>query len=259
MHLPPVHRWLALVALALAVTLVPVGTALPVAAAESVRPLDAFEALFEVDQPPTVPFEAVQMVVDFPPGSHVERHTHGGAGYITMIDNELTMTIGDAPVRTYRSGESFVEPFTIVAEGTNTSAKQSSVLVTYLLPVGAAVTTLEHPEMSAPPAAGTSSALPPGASPRFASRMRLDSAPAHYSLRQMMRTYAPGAWTTSEIASSPRLLTVDSGEVHVLSGAMETTHSAGEHWTELPGQAWLSGNIGSVPATVAISTVEMSN
>jgi len=260
MHLPLANRWLALVALALVVTLLPATIAAPTstaAAAEPTHPTDAFEAWFEVEQPPTAPFEAVQMVVDFPPGARVGRHTHGGPGYITMIASELTMWIGDAPGRTFQSGESFVEPFKIVASGANLSAEPSSVLVTYLLPVGAPVTTLEPSGPSATLASGASGTLPPGASPRFESRLRLDSAPAHYRLGQMMRTYLPGAWTMSELAPSPRLLTVVSGEVHILTGAAEHTYSAGESWTELPGQAWLSGNLGNVPALVAVSTDEM--
>jgi quercetin dioxygenase-like cupin family protein len=71
----------------------------------------------------------------------------------------------------------------------------------------------------------------------------------------MLRTYAPGAWTVSEQASAPRLLTVVSGEVHVLTGATETTYTAGESWTETPGAAWLSGNLGEAPAVVAVSVV----
>jgi quercetin dioxygenase-like cupin family protein len=260
MRLLPARRWLTLAAVALVVTFLPVGSAAPtpvatVAAAESIRPTDAFEAWFDVEQPPTVPFEAVQMVVDFPLGARVARHTHGGPGYITMIDSELTMWIGADEGRVYRTGESFVEPFKIVASGANLSATPASVLVTYLLPVGAAVTTLEQSATSAPPA--VAGALPPGASPRFESRMRLDSAPPNYRLGQMMRSYAAGAWTTSELAASPRLLTVVSGQVQVLTGATEQTYTAGQSWTETPGQAWLSGNVGSEPATVAVSIVEL--
>jgi quercetin dioxygenase-like cupin family protein len=261
MRLPPAIRWLPLVALALAVTLLHADATAPIvaAAAESVRPTNTVEAWFDVEQPPTVPFEAVQMVVDFPPGARVGRHTHGGPGYITMLASDLTMWIGDTPGRTYQSGESFVEPFTIVASGANLSAEQSSVLVTYLLPVGAPVTTLEQSGPSAQSPAAASGALPPGASPRFESRMRLDSAPSHYRVGQMVRTYAPGAWTMSEMARAPQLLTIVSGEVRVLTGATERTYTAGESWTEIPGQAWLSGNVGSTPATVALSMVELSH
>jgi quercetin dioxygenase-like cupin family protein len=258
MHVPLIGRWLAVMALALAVTLLPPsGSAVTLAAAPSAlaQPTASFEAWFDVEQPPTAPFEAVQMVVDFPAGAHVGRHVHGGPGYITMLDGELTMAIGDAPVRAYRTDESFVEPFKLVASGANLTAAPSSVLVTYLLPVGAPVTTLVQSDPAAQVTPLPAGQLPPGAVPRFETRMRLDSAPEGYRLGQMLRTYAPGAWTSSEMASSPRLLTVVSGEVRVLTGATEKAYKAGESWTETPSAAWLSGNVGEAPAVVAVSVV----
>ncbi|MGE3269407.1 MAG: hypothetical protein AB7P40_11715 [Chloroflexota bacterium] len=251
-----VRRWLSMLALALAVSLVPVGAApahatLTVAQDVPSRPSTAFEAWFDVEQPPELPFEAVQMVVDFPVGAKVARHVHGGPGYITMITNELTMWIGDADGRVYGEGESFVEPLGVAAEGANLSGASSSVLVTYLIPEGSAVTTLTQ----ATPGA-IAGQLPPGAAPRFESRLRFDMAPSKYKVGQMLQTYAPGAWTMSAIAEAPRLVTVVTGEVTVLNGASERTYKAGEFWTETPGQAWLSGNQGEDAAIVAVSTVK---
>jgi quercetin dioxygenase-like cupin family protein len=257
MHVPLIGRWLAILALALASVLLS-PAAEPVAMAATPvqeQPTASFEAWFDVEQPPTAPFEAVQMVVDFPVGTRVGRHVHGGPGYVTMLIGELTMTIGDVPTRAYKTDESFVEPFKLVAEGANLMATPASVLVTYLLPVGAPVTTVVSSDPSAQATALPPGQLPPGAVPRFESRMRLDSAPAGYRLGQTLRTYAPGAWTMSEMASSPRLLTVVSGEVHVLTGATDTTYRVGETWTETPGAAWLSGNTGEAPAIVAVSVV----
>lgn len=258
MHLPLIGRWLAVIALSLAAVLLPPsGSTVTLAAAPSAleQPPASFEAWFEVEQPPTAPFEAVQMVVDFPAGARVGRHVHGGPGYVTMLDGELTMAIGDAPVRAYRTDESFVEPFKLVAEGANLTGAPASVLVTYLLPVGAPVTTLVQNDPAAEAVTLPPGQLPPGAVPRFETRMRLDSAPAGYRLGQMLRTYAPGTWTTSEMAPAPRLLTVVSGELRVLTGATETSYKAGESWTETPGAAWLSGNVGEAPAVVAVSVV----
>ncbi len=80
MRFPPLHRWLMRTMLVLAITALPsIGSpATPVAAAEQSRPVVSDEAWFEVEQPPTVPFEAVQMIVDFPAGARVGRHVHGG-------------------------------------------------------------------------------------------------------------------------------------------------------------------------------------
>lgn len=253
MLLQSARRWTSLIALALVVTVAPVGVQPALATVTEQapsRPTTSFEAWFNVEQPPTLPFEAVQLVVDFPVGAQVARHLHGGPAYITMLENEMTMWIGAEAGRTYGANESFVEPYRVVAEGTNQSAAPSSLLVTYLLPVGAAVTTLE----SAPAGAATVQ-LPPGAAPRFESRLRFDEAPGQYKVGQMLQTYAPGAWTVSEVAPAPRLLTVVSGEVTVLNKASERVYKAGEAWSEAAGQAWLSGNTGSAPAVVAVTTV----
>src|SRR3712207_5739309 len=114
----------------------------------------SFETWFDVEQPPTVPFEIVQVFVDFPVGARAGRHVNGGPGYLTMLDGEVTMWIGDAPARAYAAGESFVEPFRVVAEAANLAPTQASLLVTYLIPVGSAVSMPEG-----------ASALPAGPAP----------------------------------------------------------------------------------------------
>jgi quercetin dioxygenase-like cupin family protein len=259
MQFSPGRRWLVSLVMALAVAVVAVPTS-PMSSAQAAvaqaQPTTSFEAWFDVEQPPTVPFDVVQLIVDFPVGARVGRHVHGGPGYITMLDSEMTMIIGaDAP-RAFAPNESFVEPFRIVAEGANLSAAPASLIVTYLIPVGDAVTMLTSDASAAPSAALPPGQLPPGAVPRFESRMRLDNAPTTYRVGQMLRTYAPGVWSMSEIAPAPRLLTVVSGEVQVLTGASQRIYKAGETWTETPGKAYLSGNQGTEAAVVAVSIVE---
>ena len=81
----------------------------------------SFENWFAVEQPPTVPFEVVQVVVDFPVGSRAARHVNGGPAYVTMLDGEMTMWIGEKPAETYAAGASFEEPFGAVVEAANLS------------------------------------------------------------------------------------------------------------------------------------------
>lgn len=64
----------------------------------------------------------------------------------------MTMWIGVYVPPLPGPGESFVEPFKVVAEGANLSAAPSSLLVTYLIPVGDAVTMLEAAAPSGAPA-----------------------------------------------------------------------------------------------------------
>lgn len=259
---PTARRWLLslFVALALSVSAAPVApplarAALAEAPAAQGRPTNSFEAWFDVEQPPTAPFEAVQLIVDFPPGARVGRHVHGGPGYITMLDGALTMTIGADPPRAYGPNESFVEPFRVVAEGANLEAVPASLIVTYLIPVGGAVTTLSA-DGGAPTAALPAGQLPPGAVPRFEARMRLNGAPAGYRVGQLLRSYPPGSWSRSEAATDPTLVTVVSGAVRVLTGASERVYGPKESWIEEPGRAYLSGNADTEPAVVAVSVIE---
>ena len=230
-----------------------ISPSISVAAEEPAGLSTSFETCFDVEQPPTVPFEIVQRVVDFPVGSRAARHVNGGPGYITMLDGELTMWIGDAPARAYAAGASFVEPFRVVAEAANLSPTQASLLVTYLIPVGSAVS---MPEGASAPPAGQ---LPPGPMARFESRMRIDEELPYSQVGHLLQTYEPGAWTASAESTTARLLTVVSGEVTVVTGATQQTYTAGQHWIESPGQAWLSGNPGSSPAVVAVSTTRAAD
>jgi quercetin dioxygenase-like cupin family protein len=208
----------------------------------------SFESWFEVIDRPGAPFEIVQRVVEFPIGSRAARHVNGGPAYLTVLGGELTMWIGDAPARAYPVGESFVEPFRTAAEAANLGATEATVLVTYLIPVGSAVSMLEG--ASTLPA----DQRPPGPTLRFESRLRIDEELPYSQVGQVLQTYEPGAWTVAAEAPTARLLSVVSGEVTVLTGATQQTYSAGQHWIERPGQAWLSGNSGSSPAVVAVST-----
>jgi quercetin dioxygenase-like cupin family protein len=170
-----------------------------------------------------------------------------------MLDGELTMWIGDAPARAYPSGTSFVEPFRTAAEAANLRPAQASLLVTYLIPVGSAVSMLEG--ASAPPADQSS----PAPRSRSESRLRIDEELPSSQVGHVLRTYEPGAWTASAEPPSARLLTVVSGEVSVLTGAAQQTYTAGQHWIERPGQAWLSGNLGDSPAVVAVASTRRAD
>ena len=213
----------------------------------------SFENWFAVEQPPTVPFEVVQVVVDFPVGSRAARHVNGGPAYVTMLDGEMTMWIGGKAEETIAAGASFEEPFGAVVEAANLSPNPASLVVTYLIPVGSAVSTPE----------GTSALpvgqRPPGPMARFQSRMRIDDVLPYSHVGHLLRTYAPGARTESGDAPTARLLTVVSGEVTVLTGATQQTYTTGQHWIESPGQGWQSANLGSSPAVVAVATTRAAD
>lgn len=126
------------------------GVALVVAAAFSMAvavggqlapgPIPRAEATFEPASLP-IPAELVQAVLDFPVGGSAPPHVHGGAGYVTMIAGELTLQ-GPDGVHIYRAGDSFVEQPGYVYAAVNAGNTPASLMVTYMVPRGAPVTTV---------------------------------------------------------------------------------------------------------------------
>ena len=103
-------------------------------------PVPRAESTFEVASLP-VPLELVQAVLDFPPGTVVPPHVHGGAAYVTILAGELTVEGPDGP-RTYRAGDTLVEQPGLVYAAANLADSTASLVVTYLIPSGAPETTL---------------------------------------------------------------------------------------------------------------------
>lgn len=114
--------------------------------------------LFRTDATlPTAPYEVAQAIIDFAPGAQGTTHTHPGLVVATVLEGALTHTAGGA-TRVYAVGESFTETPGVAAQARNAGAVRATMLVTYLLPKGAApsapVTT------PAPPATGSGGNLP---------------------------------------------------------------------------------------------------
>ena len=102
-------------------------------------PVPRAQSTFAVLDPPN-PAELVQAVLDFPVGTAVAPHTHGGAAYITMLEGELTVQ-GPDGTHTYRAGDAFMEHPGHVYAAYNPGDRPASLVVTYLVSPGVPVTT----------------------------------------------------------------------------------------------------------------------
>ena len=103
------------------------------------RPVPRAQSTFEIGSLP-VPAELVQAVLDFPPGAVAPPHVNGGAAYVTILAGELSIE-GPEGVQTYRAGDTLMEVPGQVYAAANTGATTASLIVTYLIPRGAPVTT----------------------------------------------------------------------------------------------------------------------
>ncbi len=189
----------------------PAGAAL----ASGTDPAIEASASFPVAAPPATPFDAVQLVLEFPPGAGVPMHHHGGNGYITMLDGELMLT-ANGVTTTYRAGDSFVEYPDGHYKGWNATNAPARLLVTYLVPEGAAVTTAEEEA----PAAGPKTVSQP--------KHEITNSPGPFELIQTIQRYEAGDQTGPQSTAGDLLLTVVEGSLTARVGEDEKTYAAGQ-------------------------------
>jgi len=100
--------------------------------------------------------ETQLLILEFAPGTWTPLHTHGGTALVRVLEGEMTRRTRGVD-DTFRAGEGWVEtPGDVHAAG-NAGPATARVLVTFLLPTGAPLTTVEGtPSAAAPPGPTTS-------------------------------------------------------------------------------------------------------
>ncbi|MFJ4467227.1 cupin domain-containing protein [Streptomyces sp. NPDC089424] len=80
-------------------------------ASPSERPYDKLSPLLEQELPNVKGKTFTSAIVDFPPDARAAPHRHGQAFvYAYVLEGTVRSRLDDEPVRTYRQGESWVEP-----------------------------------------------------------------------------------------------------------------------------------------------------
>jgi quercetin dioxygenase-like cupin family protein len=246
MRRPPI-----LTAIVVALTLVlPTGAAL----GQPAGPTTVFEKRFQAVNPPAVA-EVLQLVLDFAPGSWTPVHTHGGPGYVTVLEGEMTLRIAGADQK-FRPGEGWIDnPDTPHAAGNEGSAP-ARVAVTFVLPKGATPTTVVE--------SGAQAVAPPG--PTTFAQLRMDalSLPTPMDLVVRFVEYAPGVSAAVHFHPGPNYVTVLEGELTLREGATEQKVSAPRGFVEPALQLHSGANMGAsrtrlvaaavVPRDAAFST-----
>lgn len=204
-----------------------------------------YQTKYEVTNAPAQ-LEVAQLVVDFAPGVWTPPHTHGGQLYDTVIEGEITVR-GKGGEHKYPAGQTFVENFGDVYEIGNTSEPKARVLVTALLPKGAALTTV---------AQTTSQQAPPGPTTVYQYRTEAVPPSSQFDLIHQVLDFAPGAYTPAHYHGGQTFVTVVEGEQIVRQNGTERRLKAGESWGEAIGQVGVAGNPGpaklSVVATILL-------
>lgn len=86
-------------------------------------------------------FSEVRNVLDFAPGAWTPLHKHGGPALIGVVEGQVTVRENGVE-RTFRAGESWIEPAGNIHQAGNLSGAPARVVSNYLVPQGAAVTTV---------------------------------------------------------------------------------------------------------------------
>jgi quercetin dioxygenase-like cupin family protein len=104
---------------------------------------------------PSGAYEVAHTVLDFAPGAQTPLQTHPGQVFVMVLEGAITSRTGGTE-KMYGVGEGFAEQPGVVGQAVNASSAKATVLVTYLLPKGAALATLvpapASPAASAPSA-----------------------------------------------------------------------------------------------------------
>jgi quercetin dioxygenase-like cupin family protein len=95
--------------------------------------------------------DLIQVLLDFGPGIWTPPHSHGGPTLNTILDGEITLR-EDGTEKVFKAGEMWSDmPGHVHAAG-NAGATKASLAVTFLLPQGAALTTVQAAAPAAPAA-----------------------------------------------------------------------------------------------------------
>ncbi|HSH77881.1 MAG TPA: cupin domain-containing protein [Herpetosiphonaceae bacterium] len=150
-----------------------------------VPPAPVVRHQFRVEGPPlSAPYDLVQQTLHFAPGAATPWHTHPGQVLVTVIEGELTFRMRDSE-KVYKTGESFAEMANHVQQAHNTTASNTVVVVSFVLPDGAPLSAAEP---------GDATPLP---RPAAGWQIRTDGVPlpGSYDVMQVVQDFAPGAAT----------------------------------------------------------------
>jgi quercetin dioxygenase-like cupin family protein len=194
----------------------------------------------------TGPFEAVQLILEFAPGSWTPPHSHGGPGLVTVLEGEVTHipeATGEEMV--YAPGEAWNEVAGAVHVAGNDGQENARVAAIFLLPEGASLTTVVE---------GTSTDdLPPGPTLLYRNSITITESLGNFEAVQLFLEFAPGSWTPPHSHGGPGLVTVIEGDVTHIPEATgeEMVYAPGEAWNEIAGAVHVAGNDGQETARVA--------
>ncbi len=195
----------------------------------------------------SVPFEAIQLILELAPGDQTPLHTHGGPDLITVLEGEVTLRLEATGEETvYGAGEFWTETPGMVHVASNAGQDTARIAAAFLLPEGASLTTVKE--------GASSGDMPPGPTVVSRSSMSVTESLGNFEVIQLILELVPGAQTPLHSHGGPDLITLLAGEVtvHLEATGVDTVYGAGELWTETPGAIHMVSNTRQETARMAV-------
>ena len=90
-------------------------------------------------------FEAIQIILEYAPGSWSPPHTQGGPTLATVLEGEITVReVATGAETVYGAGEFFTEDVGEVFSAGNAGQEKARLAALFLLPQGASLTTVQE-------------------------------------------------------------------------------------------------------------------
>lgn len=214
---------------------------LPLTAAAADPPPPTIRHQFRVASlPVTGPAEVITFLFDFAPGAATPPHTHPGLVLATVLEGAITFRTGGAE-KVYQVGESFIERPGEIGTALNMSGARTRVVVSILVPQGAAPSAPQPGGPSPAPATPTALYLQ-------RSEALLPAAPSE--IAHAVLDFAPGAQTPAHTHPGQVFVTVLEGAITFRTGGTEKVYQVGESFVEQSGVVVQARNVGNVKASV---------
>ena len=206
-------------------------------------PVTRYTTRFTAVTSPAPQFEIVQQVAEYAPGAGTAFHSHGGPAFVTVIEGELTFRESGKAGVVVKAGETFSELPTQSIDVSNSSSARARMVAAFLLPAGAALTTLQP------------GVIPPSVGPKVLglTRGQVTSPAASFDVVQLVFDFAPGSFGAVHKHGGPGQATVFEGVVTKREGAQVTAYPAGQGFPEVPDAVLSVGNLSATPASMAVA------
>ncbi len=206
-------------------------------------PTTRFNTRFTDVAAPAASFEIVQQVLEFAPAAAAPFHSHGGPEFVTVIEGELTFReLGKAGV-SVKAGTTISFGAGTVLDVSNATSARARMVVAFLLPAGATLTT-PQPGNIAPPIAVTVLGV---------ARTTVTAPAASFDVVQLTFDFTPGAFGAVHKHGGPGQATVFEGTITKREGTQVTTYAAGQGFAEVTDAVLSVGNLGATPASMAVT------